>query len=35
LLRNTTSAERHGYAPQPGCPLTKFEIRGIKLGRAV
>ncbi len=36
LLRNTASAERHGYAPRPDDrPLTKFENRGAKLGHGV
>ena len=36
LLRNTASAERHGYAPQPDFrPLTKSENRGLKLGYGV
>ena len=36
LLRNTASAEQHGYAPQPDDrPLTKFENRGLKLGHGV
>lgn len=36
LLRNTASAERHGYAPQQdNHPLTKFENRGTKLGHGV
>jgi tRNA (guanine-N7-)-methyltransferase len=36
LLRNTASAERHGYAPHPDDrPLTKLESRGLKLGHGV
>ena len=36
LLRNTTSAERHGCAPQPDYrPLAKFENRGLNLGHGV
>ena len=33
LLRNTASAERHGYAPPARRPpLTKFENRRLKFG---
>jgi tRNA (guanine-N7-)-methyltransferase len=36
LLRNTVSAERHGYARQPDYrPLAKFENRGLKPGHGV
>ena len=36
LLRNTVSAERHGYARQPDYrPLAKFENRGLKHGHGV
>jgi tRNA (guanine-N7-)-methyltransferase len=36
LLRNTVSAERHGYAPQPDYrPLTMFENSGLKFGHDV
>ncbi len=35
-LRNTASAERHGYAPQSDFrPRTKFENRGLKFGHDV
>ena len=36
LLRNTASAELHGYASQSDYrPLTKFENRGLRLGHGV
>ena len=36
LLRNTASAEGHGYALQPDYrPLTKFTNHGLKLGHGV
>lgn len=36
LLRNTASAERHGYAPlHDNRPLTKSDSRGLKLGHVV
>ena len=34
--RNTASAERHGYAPQPDFrPRTMFEDRDLKSGHDV